>query len=552
MMNHMEQKPTMKYAVYPRKSSDSEDRQVLSIDSQIDELKKLAQSLGLDLNSLDIRPESHSAKMPGGRPVWKGIIDDVNKGKLNGIIAWHANRLSRNSVDTGEMIYLMDQGKLVEVVTPAQAFRGTPNDKLMLNFFCSVAKYENDNKGVDVKRGLQKKADMGYLPNGAKPGYMNDQYAEKGNKRIKSDPERFPIIKEAWRMMLTGDYTPPEILKKINNELGYRTPRRKSLGGKPMARSQLYQMFGDAFYYGRFEFPVGSGNWFDGKHEPMVTEEEYWIVQQLLGRKERQRPHKHSFPYTGIIRCGQCGSMVTAEHKTKRQASGKMHFYIYYHCTWLKDPNCTERVIEVKDLEGQIAAEIASLSIPAELHEFAMKWFRKENEKVGNERQDILKNAQKAYEGTMTTINGLIDMRARGEIDEENYRSRMESLKRDKSRLEALTADIGSQAERWMTIADDAFTFVERALDKFKNGKPDVKRRLFMKLASNRTLKDKILKVDVQETLVPMKIARDQDECIRELLRTAKKPITTSSLEHFYSTCHPLLRDQDSNLEPSP
>jgi DNA invertase Pin-like site-specific DNA recombinase len=548
----MEQKPTMKYAVYPRKSSDSEDRQVLSIDSQIDELKKLAQGLGLDLNSLDIRPESHSAKTPGGRPVWKGIIDDVNKGKLNGIIAWHPNRLSRNSVDTGEMIHLMDQGKLVEVVTPSQTFKGTPNDKLMLNFFCSVAKYENDNKGVDVKRGLQKKADMGYLPNGAKPGYTNDQYAEKGNKRIKSDPERFPIIKEAWRMMLTGDYTPPEILKKLNNELGYRTPRRKSIGGKPMARSQLYQVFSDPFYYGEFEFPAGSGNWHHGKHEPMITEEEYWVVQQLLGRKERQRPHKHSFPYTGLIRCGQCGAMVTAEHKTKHQASGKMHFYIYYHCTWLKDPNCTERVVEVKDLEGQIAAEIASLSIPAELHEFAMKWFRKENEKVGNERQNILKNSQNAYQNTLATINGLIDMRARGEIDEENYRSRMESLKRDKSRLEALTADIGSQAERWMIIADDAFTFVERALEKFRNGKPDAKRRLFMKLASNRTLKDKLLKLDVDKTLVPMKIMRDEDVLIREHLRTAKKSMNTRALEDFYLESPVMLRDQDSNLEPSP
>ena len=131
---------------------------------------------------------------------------------------------------------------------------------------------------------------------------MNDPYAEKGNKRIKNDPERFPIIKEAWRMMLTGDYTPPEILKKINNELGYRTPRRKTIGGKPMARSQLYQVFSDAFYYGTFEFPLGSGNWKEGKHESMITEEEFWRVQQLLGRKERQRPHKHSFPYTGIIR----------------------------------------------------------------------------------------------------------------------------------------------------------------------------------------------------------------------------------------------------------
>jgi len=107
---------------------------------------------------------------------------------------------------------------------------------------------------------------------------------------------------------------------------------------------------------------------------------------------------------------------VTAEHKAKIQASGKMHFYIYYHCTWNKDPNCTQRVIEVKDLEDQITKKIASLKIPAEVHEFAMKWFRKENEKVGNERQDILKNAQNAYQNTMTTINGLIDMRARARL----------------------------------------------------------------------------------------------------------------------------------------
>ena len=124
---------------------------MLSIEAQIDELKKIANGMGLDIASLDVRPESHSAKTPRSRPVWNGIIKDIEKGKLNGIIAWQANRLSRNAVDTGEMIYLMDASKLVEVVTPSQVFRNTPNDKMMLNFFCMVAKFENDNKGVDVK-----------------------------------------------------------------------------------------------------------------------------------------------------------------------------------------------------------------------------------------------------------------------------------------------------------------------------------------------------------------------------------------------------------------
>ena len=85
----------MVYALYPRRSSEAEDAGV-SIDAQIDELKKLAKGIGLDMASLDIRPESHSAKTPHSRPVWNGILKDLQNGKLNGVIAWQANRLSKN------------------------------------------------------------------------------------------------------------------------------------------------------------------------------------------------------------------------------------------------------------------------------------------------------------------------------------------------------------------------------------------------------------------------------------------------------------------------
>ena len=124
------------------------------------------------------------------------------------------------------MIYLMDTGKIAEVVTPSQVFRNTPNDKMMLNFFCMVAKFENDNKGVDVKRGLNKKARKGWLPNAARNRAMQTILCRKGNKRLHPDSVRFPIVKEAWRLMLTGNYTPPQILEIINGQYGYRTPKR--------------------------------------------------------------------------------------------------------------------------------------------------------------------------------------------------------------------------------------------------------------------------------------------------------------------------------------
>ena len=171
--------------------------------------------------------ESKSAKIPDKRELFKQLIGDIEKGVIKGIFAWNPNRLSRNSVDTGRLIYLMDEGKLLVVKTPAQTFQNTPNDKFMLSLFCSTAKLENDNKGEDVKKGLKAKAGRGWLPNGAKPGYMNDPFAQRGSKTIKSDPIRFPIIKEAWRILLTGNYAPAHVMRILNEILVTARQRKR-------------------------------------------------------------------------------------------------------------------------------------------------------------------------------------------------------------------------------------------------------------------------------------------------------------------------------------
>lgn len=530
-----ENKTKMIYALYPRRSSEAEDKQVLSIEAQTDELKKIAKGMGLDIASLDIRPESHSAKTPRSRPVWNGIIKDIEKGKLNGVIAWQANRLSRNAVDTGEMIYLMDAGKLVEVVTPSQVFRNTPNDKMMLNFFCMVAKFENDNKGVDVKRGLNKKAGKGWLPNGAKPGYANDPHAEKGNKRLNPDSVRFPIIKEAWRLMLTGNYTPPQILAIINGQYGYRTPKRGKVGGHPMARSQIYKMFKDTYYYGPFEFPEGSGQWWDGEHETMITEEEYWKVQDLLGRRGMPHPQTRTFTFGGTMRCGFCGAAVTADFKTKRQKNGIVHHYIHYHCTRRKlSVKCTQGVIQESDLIAQIIKKFDDVEIPEEFHAFGMKWMEQENKKDVKDSANLRANLQKELDGFTVTIDGLIDMRARHELDEENYKRRLESAERGKARVAGLIKDLEQQTDTSLQeAANDAFRFVEYAREKFKNGGPELKRAIFTALGSNRTLIDKNLNVDVEETLLPMKKVSLAVKEVQEQVRTAGLPINERTLEDF-------------------
>src|SRR3989338_5815213 len=98
----------------------------------------------------------------------------------------------------------MDEGKLLEVRTPSQTFRNTPNDKFLLNLFCSQAKLENDNKGEDVKRGLRAKVQAGISPAPAPVGYLNDKYAERGNKTVIVDQERFETVRRMFDLMLTG------------------------------------------------------------------------------------------------------------------------------------------------------------------------------------------------------------------------------------------------------------------------------------------------------------------------------------------------------------
>src|SRR3989344_2967964 len=166
----------IKYIVYPRKSSEQEDRQVASIESQKVELAESAKKDGLKI--LDIMEESHSAKHPG-RPIFNRMVERIEKGEANGLLVWNASRIARNSVDTGRIIYLLDEGKLLEVRTPSQTFRNTPNDKFLLNLFCSQAKLENDNKGEDVKRGLRSRIQAGVFPGRAPVGYMNEKYAER-------------------------------------------------------------------------------------------------------------------------------------------------------------------------------------------------------------------------------------------------------------------------------------------------------------------------------------------------------------------------------------
>src|SRR3989344_3874491 len=291
----------IKYFIYARKSSESEDRQVASIDDQIEELNKVAREM--KLNVIRVFNESQSAKAPG-RPVFNEMVRSLYAGEAQGILCWKLDRLARNPIDGGQISWLLQQNSIQAIQTFGKTYLPTDN-VMMMQVELGMANQFVRDLSVNVKRGLRNKAGKGWLPGMAPIGYKSSPGSEKGFKTIEIDPERFPLVRRIFDLMLTGNYTAPRIWK-MSKGWGLITIKRRKIGGHPLSRSGIYALLTNSFYYGHFEYPVGRGNWLKGEPGPMITEAEFNHIQILLGRKGKPAPKRHLFAFTGLMRCGSC------------------------------------------------------------------------------------------------------------------------------------------------------------------------------------------------------------------------------------------------------
>jgi len=348
--------PRVNYCLYARKSTEDDERQALSIDSQIKEMAASAQLQGIYVT--EIRKESHSAKNSGQRPVFNKLIDDIREGLFQGIIAWAPDRLSRNAGDLGTLVDLMDSGYLIELRTHGQVFTNSPNDKFLLMILCSQAKLENDNRGINVKRGFRAKCEMGFRPNMTPLGYENDHYSGKGQKKVFIDEKRAPIIKKIFEKVASGD-SGRDIFDWLKNDTSFRTRSDKIV---PL--SMVYRMLNNPYYCGLFEFPKASGKWYKGAYESIITKELFDKVQTKMKVAPKSKPGTKQFNFTKLLQCGACGSGITAQIVTKKFKNGTSRQYTYYHCTQSKNYDCHQQYIR----EEKMVEDFVSLlnEIPIE------------------------------------------------------------------------------------------------------------------------------------------------------------------------------------------
>jgi len=345
----LEQPQGAKYCLYARKSSEQDERQALSIDSQIKEMLAMAERDGIEI--VETIKESHSAKDSGQRPAFTELLLRIREGDFNGIMTWAPDRLSRNAGDLGSLVDLMDQGLLHEIRTHGQIFRNSPNEKFLLMILCSQAKLENDNKGVNVKRGMRTKCEMGWRPGVAPIGYLNN-YADN---TITVDPERAPIIKEIFNKVAKQGDSGRDIFNWINNETSFITR-----GGKKMPLSTIFLILKNSFYYGEYTYGEGT---YHGKHEPLITKELFDEVQVRISKPAHGRHGEKCFAFARMMTCGQCGAGITAEEKFKRLKNGDMIRHIYYHCTDGKRLGCKQPYVREADLIEQFVEIVDKLTL---------------------------------------------------------------------------------------------------------------------------------------------------------------------------------------------
>ncbi len=500
----MLEKNTTKYFIYARKSSESDEKQVQSIGDQILIMEGIAKSYGLKI--VDIISEARSAKDPKARPEFETMMERIKKGDAQGILTWKIDRLSRNPIDSALIQWFLQKEVIASIRTPDREYQSEDN-ALILSVESSMANQYIRDLSKNVKRGLKSKIDKGWMPGIAPLGYLNTKTEIRGENYILKDPLRFPLIRQSWDLMLTGNYTPPVILNKLNKEWGFRTRTHRKSGNKPMSRSTIYRIFTNPFYAGLI--PYKNFN-VQGKHDPMVTLEEFDRVQHILGREGKPRANRYCYAYTGQIECGECGGFISATYKEKLlKSKNELQSYILYYCTCARrdGKKCLQgHYTNVERLEEYIEESLSSLTILPEFKDWALAIIAEQNDQEIDDRTAIYKSQQKALNDTQAHLDTLTQMRLKEMIDDDEFTREKTRLKNDLAKIKVQMENTENRAEQWMTLTEQTFEFACYAHKAFLFGDSETKREILSCISGlNCTLKNHMLDITTVEWLVPIK-----------------------------------------------
>lgn len=508
----------LRYRLYARKSTDTEDKQVQSLDDQIKYMTEVARREGLGIVGEPIR-ESQSAKWPDVRPKFKALLEEIEDDKIDGIVCWKLDRLSRNPADSGRIQQLLQDGKLQHIQTTEKSY--FPEDNAIV--FSVEAGMSNQyirELATNTKRGMQSKVEKGDKPGIPPIGYLNDRL----NKVIIADPDNFKLVRILWDKMLTGTYSMAQLVDIAEFDLNICRPVRGRTGGNPIAYSSLCAMFKNPFYTGKLMF---NGTLYDGNHTAMVTDNEFERVQEIIDPTHTTRPKDktYNFLMRSLFKCGECGFAITAEQKSKTiKSTGKRKTYIYYHCTGKnKKTQCKQPRLHVAEDEliRQIKEKLSKYTIDPAFYQLAIKALAEQEDEVIVKDQAKISSRDSAIEKATQAITNIRRMRYKGEADDDSwYFAELSSLEKNLETLQEDRNNAEYKARDWREVADEVFTFARYAKDDFDSDELEKKRTVIIKLGEKLSILDRTIQFTPNKYFVPIEKMNEQLKPSPEMVRT--------------------------------
>jgi len=424
----------MRYFLYARKSTDVEDKQVLSIEAQLSELRALAKRDALEIAEEFI--EKKSAKMPG-RPIFGDMMARIQKGEAQGIICWKIDRLARNPVDGGQVQWLLQQGVIRHIQTHDRSHY--PNDNvLMMSVELGMANEYIRQLSANTARGLRQKARTGVYPGLAPIGYLNDPRT----KTIRVHKKNAALVREMFERYAKG---------ATLNDLAIFLEKAgvMSKGNRRVHISRISFILQNPFYYGHFRY---AGEVYEGNHSPLISKSLYDKANMVLrGRGRTLAVKTDPAPYCGLLRCDFCGMGITAEVKEKHQKNGNVHHYTYYRCTRKnKAVKCKEAPVRSELLNSQLSALFGEYAMPQEWVSPFSALLEKEAANASKTATEAVQGLRDKCENISRQITRLTDLYVAEDIEREDYLSRRRSLMSERRTIEEQIVRLERAPAAWV------------------------------------------------------------------------------------------------------
>lgn len=468
----------IKYFVYCRKSSEAKDRQVLSIEAQIRELKEFADKNGLKI--VQVFEEAQSAYKLG-RPIFDKMMKLCGEGIANGILTWKPDRLARNALDGGRLIQALDDKVLQEIRTPYEIFKQEDN-RMMLYVLFGMSNDFSRQISANVKRGNRQKYARGEFCGRAPVGYLN---AEVGDSRnIIPDPVKAPLVRRAFEEYATGRYSVMQILKFVHSW------GLTSVNGKKFFKSEIYRLLKCPVYYGLYQH---GKEFHKGSYEPLISKSLYDQMQNVLANRSKPRKQDWVHAYKGLLNCPECGCAITAETKVKNyKRTNRTASYTYYRCTKRRG-KCSQSAITEQELEEMLREYIYKISIDKEVWDLGIKLLKAKHASEFEMHHKAKFQFEVELDKIDKSLEKLLEFRLNEEITAEEYSSQKKIFIDKKLELKERIEDRDHSTSNWLELAENFFETAFHAREIMESDNVEAKRNLVRTVGWNLFLKDKKL-----------------------------------------------------------